>query len=253
MNFRIGRRNFAGRFEQAQTLFFVPAIDERHAEPTHQVRVSRSEFESPPIESDAVSPVSNLHDRRRREQYEDHRAGHGNQTTDAPGTCSDDVSGEPRNRQEHADQREIGIAVGHPLCADLHDADHRHERPQIPGPADKEKRQFSNPEQRRGRDHQQNETAADAGRPAESTWDMGKRRPNRRETPLAARYDDVHDDGIETAQGNWETPSMFRPRGPARKRRSRKTQATRREMGPSPGQAAERRARPFYPLMRRIA
>ena len=46
--------------------------------------------------------------------------------------------GPPGDDDENADQRNIGIAVGHRLYAHLHQADHRHQRAQIPAPADEE-------------------------------------------------------------------------------------------------------------------
>ena len=45
----------------------------------------------------------------------------------------------PRDDDENADRRNVGVAIGHRLTADLHDADDRHERAEIPKPADRKK------------------------------------------------------------------------------------------------------------------
>ena len=47
----------------------------------------------------------------------------------------------PEQRDEQPDVRHVGITVRHGLPADLHDADHRHQRSQKPAPAHQQKRQ----------------------------------------------------------------------------------------------------------------
>ena len=59
----------------------------------------------------------------------------------------------PRQRDEDADQRDVRVAVGHRLRADLDEADHRHERPEVPEPADEDqvRRALPRETERRGR------------------------------------------------------------------------------------------------------
>src|SRR5262249_7544937 len=42
----------------------------------------------------------------------------------------------PRDDDENADRRNVSVAIGHRLTADLHDGDDRYERAEIPKPAD---------------------------------------------------------------------------------------------------------------------
>ena len=44
----------------------------------------------------------------------------------------------PNTGQEETDQRDVRITIGHGLHADLHQANHRHERPQVPKPTDRQ-------------------------------------------------------------------------------------------------------------------
>ena len=84
-----------------------------------------------------VAPVADLNERHRgkRRQATQRRDG---QQPRTKGAGRNEVGDQPHERDEQADQRKIRVAIGHLLATDLHETDHRDERPQKPAPSDEE-------------------------------------------------------------------------------------------------------------------
>ena len=79
----------------------------------------------------------------------------------------------PRQGHAQPDLRHVGEAVGLGVCPDLHQADHGHQRPQIPKPADKHIGEPPQPYQRRYRNDRQQQGGADDLRDGQTASRMG--------------------------------------------------------------------------------
>ena len=75
-------------------------------------------------------------------------------------------------RNEQADRREVTEAIGHLLRANLHDADHRHECAEIPGPSHQQVRMVPPPDDRADAYRRQRRGRRQDGRPTQLTSGM---------------------------------------------------------------------------------
>ena len=110
--------------------------------------VVRHDLRGAPPERLAVLPEPDLGARRpRADPYERHGGGCAGEAGNAQ--RGQHVGGAPGQGDQEADQREVREPIGHRLAADLHQADHRQQRDQVPEPAD---HQVRPPPARRDRD-----------------------------------------------------------------------------------------------------
>ena len=88
-----------------------------------------------------VAPGGRLQPGTCHEEGQYHRGGRG-VGSKAGGPGSPGAGEHPSDAQERPDLRQVRIAVGHGLAADLDQPDHRHEHSQVPQPADEQSGSF---------------------------------------------------------------------------------------------------------------
>src|ERR1700675_2900894 len=96
--------------------------------------INRSDFKSMTENCEAVFPVGGLPPGESCEKNQE-ESGYAGENFGALQEPQRILSDPPDDQHKNSNERDVGIAVGHSLAADLHESDHRHQAAEIPQPS----------------------------------------------------------------------------------------------------------------------